>query len=440
MTEVPREFPLPHDAFERQRSVLGEHVAARRSTPRAARRRSVAAAVVILVAGLLVVPGVGIGGRLLDLIVKPGTGPEMWGVIWSPDGRRIAFQRGVPGGKVELHVVNADGSGERALGSAKTWCSSVWSPDGSTLAVATGRDRRSELLVVNADGSGTVTLKRVPTQPANWCAVDDAAWSPDGRKLVFTGGFGWQSSEVYVVNADGSGLRRLTRNRAPDFGPSWSPDGRKITFVTDRSGDLAYYGSKPGNFETFVVNPDGSGQARLTRSTGIAWSPNGRRFAFARDGFVYVANADGSGERRLMPIPMRGTKRGYSGVESWSPDGRYIAFRRWNGVPPQASSDGYVVRADGTGRWRMPFGGAIWAPDGRTILLVRQRDSTEIFAVDPDGSGLRNLSRNPTLDGSPAWSPDGRQIAFVSRRDGRYGIYLMNPDGSGQRRLTRSEG
>jgi TolB protein len=88
----------------------------------------------------------------------------------------------------------------------------------------------------------------------------------------------------------------------------------------------------------------------------------------------------------------------------------------------------------------MPFGGAIWAPDGRTILLVRQRDSTEIFAVDPDGSGLRNLSRNPTLDGSPAWSPDGRQIAFVSRRDGRYGIYLMNPDGSGQRRLTRSEG
>ena len=77
MTEVPREFPLPRDTFERQRSVLGAHVAARRSASRLARRRAVAAAVVILVGGLLVAPGVGIGGRLLDLIDKPGTGPEM---------------------------------------------------------------------------------------------------------------------------------------------------------------------------------------------------------------------------------------------------------------------------------------------------------------------------------------------------------------------------
>ena len=186
MTEVPREFPLPRDTFERQRSVLGAHVAARRSASRLARRRAVAAAVVILVGGLLVAPGVGIGGRLLDLIDKPGTGPEMWGVTWSPDGRRIAFQRGVPSGKVELHVVNADGSGERALGSAETWCASAWSPDGSRLAVASGRDGRSELLVVNADGSGTLTLKRVPAQPSNWCAVDDPAWSSGSPKVQAT--------------------------------------------------------------------------------------------------------------------------------------------------------------------------------------------------------------------------------------------------------------
>ena len=60
--------------------------------------------------------------------------------------------------------------------------------------------------------------------------------------------------------------------------------------------------------------------------------------------------------------------------------------------------------------------------------------------MNADGSGLRNLTRNPTLDSSPAWSPDGRKIAFVSRRDGRYGIYVMNADGSGQRRLTRAAG
>ena len=138
-------------------------------------------------------------------------------------------------------------------------------------------------------------------------------------------------------------------------------------------------------------------------------------------------------ERKRTRIPRRGTKRAYSGVESGRPTAGISPSVAGTGSR-QASSDGYVVRADGTGRWRLPFGGPAWAPDGRTILLVRLRDSSEIFAVNPDGSGLRNLSRNPTLDGSPAWSPDGRQIAFVSRRDGRYGMYLINPDGSGQGR------
>ena len=348
----------------------------------------------ILVGELLVAPGVGIGGRLLDLIDKPGHRSRDVGrhlVAGRPTDR-------VPAGGPEREggAPRRERRRERRTraGKRRDGCASAWSPDGSRLAVASGRDGRSELLVVDADGSGTLTLKRVSAQPPNWCAVDDPAWSSDGRTLIFAAGFG-QGSEIYVVNADGSGLRRLTRNRAPDVNPSWSPDGRTITFVTARNGNL----------ETYIVNPDGSGRARLARNQPVAWSPDGRRFAFARDGFVYVANADGSGERKLTRIPRRGTKRAYSGVESWSPDGRHIAFRSWNGVPPQASSDGYVVRADGTGRWRLPFGGPAWAPDGRTILLVRLRDSSEIFAVNPDGSGLRNPSRNPTLDGSPAGRP-----------------------------------
>jgi len=342
------------------------------------------------------------------------------------------------GRNLELHVVNADGSGGRVLGTAETWCSLAWSPDGTRLAVRSRRDGRDEFSVVNADGSGVLTLKRVTAQAPNWCTGDGPAWSPDGRTLVFTSDGKFvpsgveRGSEVYVVNADGSGLRKLTRNRARDFRASFSPDGQKITFVTDRSGGI----------ETWVMYPDGSGLARLTQSDGGAWSPDGQRFAFQRDSSVFVVNAAGRSERRLTRIPSRGTKRAFSYGTSWSPDGRHVYFASGNLRPPDTFLDSYVMRADGSGRWRLPFGFQTgWSPDGRTILLVRQQGNpSEIFAVNPDGSGLRNLTRNPTHDGSPAWSPDGRTIAFVSRRDGRYGIYLMKPDGSGQRRLTRADG
>ena len=77
------------------------------------------------------------------------------------------------------------------------------------------------------------------------------AWSPDGRKIAFGG-----DGEIYVMNADGRGLRRLTRNPASDGSPAWSPDGRRIAFGSERDGNL----------EVYVMNTDGSGQRNLTRS------------------------------------------------------------------------------------------------------------------------------------------------------------------------------
>ena len=147
MTEIPGEFPLPEEAAQRQRSLLGAHIEAGRRSSRTARRGVVAVAVVILVGGLLVTPALGIGSRLLDLIQSPPGLPEVKTPVWSPDGSRIAFFSRRDGNK-DLYVVSADGSGERALGSADAWCASAWSPDGSRLVVASGRDGRSELLVV----------------------------------------------------------------------------------------------------------------------------------------------------------------------------------------------------------------------------------------------------------------------------------------------------
>jgi Tol biopolymer transport system component len=136
-------------------------------------------------------------------------------------------------------------------------------------------------------------------------------WSPDGRKLAFLsdGDHGDFQFDLYVMNAEGSGLRRLTRNPASDSAPAWSPSGRKIAFVSNRDG----------TYEVYVMNADGSGQLALgARTVGIrgalgdvvapddapAWSPDGRKIAFVsnRDGTheVYVMNADSGGQRRLM--------------------------------------------------------------------------------------------------------------------------------------------
>ena len=125
------------------------------------------------------------------------------------------------------------------------------------------------------------------------------------------------------MNADGSGQSRLTNGSVPEcgqeWGAAWSPDGRKIAIVGNPmfpppAGTPYTFASK-----IYVMNADGSGQRRLTGGTADfeespAWSPDGRKIAFVRDG-VYVVNADGSGERRLTRI--RAAFRGLA----WSPDG-----------------------------------------------------------------------------------------------------------------------
>jgi WD40-like Beta Propeller Repeat len=126
------------------------------------------------------------------------------------------------------------------------------------------------LLVTPAFGIGGRLLDLIQSAPAR-PEARTPVWSPDGRRIAFTSrrDGNW---EVYVVNADGSGQRRLTRNAAGDFAPTWSPDGRKIVF--ERRRDV-----NPMGGGLYVVNADGSGQRRLTRDgqDAPAWSPDGRR-------------------------------------------------------------------------------------------------------------------------------------------------------------------
>jgi Tol biopolymer transport system component len=220
---------------------------------------------------------------------------------WSPDGRRIAFVI-----TTRLYVTNADGSGHRTLARLEGFggevASLAWSPDGRKLlflAVHFSAPRCAycdRLWVLNADGSGLRDLTRTLSggfgSPAS-----DPVWSPDGRRLAFVRLN--TRHGVYVINADGSGVRNLTpKPRGAIYAaPAWSPDGRKIAFASERDG----------NSEISIMNANGSGQRNLTLDPAYdgdpGWSPDGRKITFVsnRDGryAVYVMNADGSGQRSL---------------------------------------------------------------------------------------------------------------------------------------------
>jgi TolB protein len=165
---------------------------------------------------------------------------------WSPDGRSIAFEEADGPHYPRIYVMAADGSSRRLLAAGTR---PLWSPRGGVIAYVAYRT--DELWRINADGSGRQKLT------AEVSAVNGAqgyAWSPDGRKIVFTTSRDNIDTEIYVMNADGSGQRNVTRHPGPDDFAAWSPDGKKIAFVR---------GS-----EIYVMNTDGSGQRRLRQPGG----------------------------------------------------------------------------------------------------------------------------------------------------------------------------
>jgi len=235
---------------------------------------------------------------------------------WSPDGKKIAFYSERDGNS-EIYVMNADGSGQKRLTNNLGYAVDLaWSPDGERIAFRSERDGNWEIYVMNADGSGLERLTNNPALDAN------PAWSPDGKKIAFHSLRGGSPEpEIYVMNADGSGLERLSNpaySPAFDADPAWSPDGKKIAFTSDRNTYFTPYKGKNYEItvrEIYVMNFDGSGQKRLTNNTanidydtGPAWSPDGKKIAFTSlnsDGNpeIYVMNADGSGLERLTNNP-----------------------------------------------------------------------------------------------------------------------------------------
>jgi Tol biopolymer transport system component len=235
-----------------------------------------------------------------------------------------------------------------------------------------------------------------------------AAGANSGRPIAFSdrtyykdGGDSW---EVYVINADGTGRRRLTHQGKRLFDsefPSWSADGRRIAFQS--SGGI------------FVMDANGLGIRQLAkRGLAPAWSPDGGRIAYLRGNAIWVLRLGGRSYRLA--------RRAAYYAPAWSPDGRRIVFVR--------GKDLWLIASKGGKARKLLAGGTnpSWAPNPQIAFDDPKRGG--IFVINADGAGRRRLG-----DGAdPSWSPDGRQIAF----EGGPGISVMDDDGRNPRAILKT--
>jgi len=261
-------------------------------------------------------------GKRLRQITHPPRGVLDNVPDWSPDGRRVAFQRVDPNGcgagceTDDIYVARSDGSeltrvaydppskgcvrnGSSAGGICRN--APAWSPDGTLIAFSCDSLPRGErICVIHADGSAVRELAQTPPS-----GVSDEwpQWSPDGAKIVVQRVLG-NKRALFVTTSDGSKPRRLTAWALRAGEPDWSPDGARIVFTSNQDGP------KGVSANLYTIRPDGTGLAQLTH---------------ARGGSVQYLSA------------------------SFSPDGKWLTVSRTPGAGKDGNADVYVLHADGTG-------------------------------------------------------------------------------------------
>ena len=221
------------------------------------------------------------GAGMVRLTTEPGGAGEP---SWSSTGR-IAFTTQRHSGDVELYAVDAAGTGPvRLTTSAGADDAPSWSPDGRMIVFRSTRDVNSEIYIVNADGSGLTRLTNTLSEDSQ------PAWSSTG-KIAFVSDRDHFAGEIYVMDVDGSNVVRLTNNAVAEVSPAWSPDGSMIAFA--RAVDCYYYCFR----ELFVMNADGSEVRRLISSGAEwelgdpSWSLDGESIAFTQRHCPYYCSS-----------------------------------------------------------------------------------------------------------------------------------------------------
>jgi uncharacterized membrane protein len=256
------------------------------------------------------------------------------------------------------------------------------------IAFESNREGNPQLYTSSDPAGGTanrlVSSVGVDTQPD---------WSPNGNRIAFTSNQDG-NNEIYLLNADGSGLQRLTNDPANDQFPSWSPDGQWIAFTSDRDG----------NQEIYKIRVDGSELLNLSNNPANDYQPDWYdhpEFLGITEEILFTSDRDGNHEVYVMQV-----------------DGS----QQLN-LTNHPSNDSF------------PAGTSI----GNRIAFSSDREGNqEIFVMDRNGENLVNLTGNPASEFGPVWSPDGLWVGYVSDRDGNMEIYVLSTLDGGQYNFSRN--
>jgi Tol biopolymer transport system component len=251
--------------------------------------------------------------------------------------------------------------------------------------------------------------------------------------------------DIYLIQADGSGLTQLTDSPEVDADPAWSSNGQMIAFRSRRDGSS----------DIFVMDSDGSNPINLVNDPEMSlddefapqWNPDGETLSLYTDRFPPRGNCL-SGFHQIAMLILEGgnykvdlfdTIPGEQYSSTWSPDGRFLVFSSACG---KAGFELFMYDSQ-TGDTKRISSETLshtypaWSHDGRFLAFAKYVDgNNEIFLLDLNSNQQTQLTNNPANDTMPSWSPDDSQIAFVSNREGNKDIFIMNADGSQVHNLT----
>lgn len=282
-------------------------------------------------------------------------------------------------------------------------------------------------------------------------------------------------TQIYLMNGDGTNVRRLTENKHTDNFPALSPDGRRIVFESNR---LRAEGEPANISHLFLMNTDGTSQTPLVPGSSATWSPDGKRIAFhnsasgkgelisglpgaaSNDSDIFILNVDDFLSKKSPARNITNNPDTVDDDPDWSPDGKKIAFTSHSVTDDQTNSvtaEIYVLDGGGKGKPRRLTNNKEeerapdWSPDGKLIAYSCRKGEVvegrlfgtfEICIMNADGSGQKRITNNRVPELTVSWLPDGKRLMFQRAVGGRgmFQLFIINADGTGERQITTTPG
>jgi Tol biopolymer transport system component len=351
-------------------------------------------------------------------------------INWSPRGDQLEYFASGSGGTLQTSLLDLASGKSTPVFSGPGIAFGEWSADGGRMGVnwVTG----GKTFLGFADSAGG-NAKQVTTEGFEQIDGAGAAWSPDGKSLLYTSRRTGKG-DLWVLPAEGGPPRQLTRDVRDDWAGAWSSDGSWVAFLSNRGGQR----------DVWLVPREGGTEVRVTNDAAeedqVQWIPGTTRVAYTTGSTtrtLWAMDVTTGQERQLTADSLR--------IGGWntSPDGKQVVYdvRRGGGV-----SEIWLAPIQG-GVPRLLVGGGsanyncFWSPDGSRVLFTSNRSGNEdVYVVNQSGGDPIALTSWPTDESTANWSWDGKEIYFQSGRDASpvRDVWAVASTGGEPRRVTRT--